>query len=150
MSFFSWFNTNNLPQSSVKKQIIDQSGHFLIAFVLFAIMIFGIHQSLSLPIVLFGQIIWMAVLYLTKTSKEYSIINRVLFNVLPFNFLMVALTVTFVYSLPIALPGILGGFVLGYSREIYQHNHFGISKGSALDIVFFVIGGLVSLILFFT
>lgn len=142
MSIFSWFNTSNLPQTSLKKQLIDQGGHFLVAFVIFAIVALGIKASVSLPIILSAQVVWLVVLAFTKAGANYNLINKVLLFAIPFNILSSLAIISSATSFPVILAGAIGGFALGYGREIYQHGHFKISKGSAFDILFFVIGGI--------
>lgn len=144
MSIFSWFNTSSLPQTSFKKQAIDQSGHFLVAFVIFAIIAFGIKASVSVPIMLLAQIFWIAVLHFTKAGFDYGIIAKVLFNVIPYNTMVLLAIISATTSFPVILVGAIGGVILGYGREIYQHGHFSVSKGSLVDILFFVIGGIVA------
>lgn len=149
MSIFSWFNTSNLPQASLKKQLIDQGGHFLVAFAVFAILAFGIKAAISIPIILLAQIVWMAVLQFTKAGAEYGLVKKVLFFAVPFNIMMTLAVISAATSFPAIVAAAIGSFALGYGREIYQHGHFGISKGSAFDILFFIIGGILSSIVFF-
>lgn len=148
MGIFSWFNTSNLPQASLKKQLIDQGGHFLVAFAVFAILAFGIKAGISIPIMLFAQIVWMAVLQFTKAGAEYGLIKKVLLFAVPFNVMMTLTVISAATSFPVIIAAAIGGFALGYGREIYQHGHFGISKGSAIDILFFVIGAIAASVAF--
>lgn len=152
MSIFSWFDTSDLPQSSIKKQLIDQGGHFVAGVLLYGLYLFGAFavatsHNFWLLIPLFSGI--YALLSVTSTKFTKIGLAKLLMSAAIFAAVAIsAIPVSISMSL-IPLAGFLGGFVIGVGREIYQHASIKLSKSALIDALFFGIGSLVLTLIVF-
>lgn len=147
MSIFSWFDTSNLPQSSVKKQIIDQGGHFLAGALLYSIYLFAAitHNFWLLLALVTGIFVLLSV---TKTKFSKPVLAKILMTIGTYIAVMISAIPVLISFALIPLVGFLGGLVIGLGREIYQHGSIKLSKSSLIDAAFFGVGSLAVTLLF--
>lgn len=147
MSIFSWFDTSDLPQNSIKKQIIDQSGHFFGGSVIYLVFLLSLYNMIYWPLVLMFGLTY-GLLSITKTKFTNVRANKIGFSALiNLAILFMPLLMIFGYDF-MWLIGLLSGLVIGFGREFYQHASLKLSATSIMDAVFFGLGAM-AMTLFF-
>lgn len=147
MSVFSWFDTSDLPQNSIKKQIIDQSGHFFGGSVIYLVFMLSLINITYWPLLVMAGLIY-GLLSITKTQFTNKTANKLYFTTLiAISIILMPLLLVTGYNI-MWLVGLFSGLAIGFGREFYQHASLKLSATSIMDAVFFGIGAM-AMTLFF-